>query len=214
MDSRICATYRAFSRSTIANSTSSLLRSRRARRFASVLGSEVHCMSASVRGRRPHAPGPTHRTCSFHAVTTNNSVLAGLTRDPFGSTRAEAYRNNRTSAKWQSFEVSRRPLLAGRGPWQRPGALDRGCVKRADNKQLASTYNESVLENEPSSGESNVHARIDAMSGATPKICITRFKLYASTCRLISVLTRGNVLVKKCVLPIQAFSVPKGCSTV
>jgi len=28
------------------------------------------------------------------------------------------------------------------------------------------------------------------------------------------VLTRGIVLVRKCVAPIQAFSVPKGCSTV
>jgi hypothetical protein len=90
-----------------------------------------------------------------------------------------------------------------------------GCVKREDSWQLASTYNGDVLVNEPlSSGESDVHARINATSGATPKICITRFKLYASTCRLISVLTRGSVLVKKCVLPIQAFSVPKGCSTV
>ena len=66
----------------------------------------------------------------------------------------------------------------------------------------------------PGGSEGDVHARIDATSGATPKICMTRFRLYASTCRLISVLTRGNVLVKKCVLPIQAFRVPKGCSTV
>jgi YCII-related domain len=47
-----------------------------------------------------------------------------------------------------------------------------------------------------------------------PKIRITRFKLYASTCKLISVLTLGNVFVKKCVAPIQALSVPKVCSTV
>src|SRR6266850_997769 len=58
------------------------------------------------------------------------------------------------------------------------------------------------------------HALIAAMSGAVPKICIARFKLYASTCKLISVLTRGNVLVRKCVAPIHILSVPKGCSTV
>src|SRR5271169_3819675 len=52
------------------------------------------------------------------------------------------------------------------------------------------------------------------MSGAIPRICIARFMLYASTCKLISVLTRGIVLVRKCVAPIQALSVPKGCSTV
>ncbi len=37
------------------------------------------------------------------------------------------------------------------------------------------------------------------MSGAVPRICIARFMLYASTCKLISVLTRGTVLVEKCV---------------
>src|ERR1700730_18102771 len=65
-----------------------------------------------------------------------------------------------------------------------------------------------------SSVESDGHARIDATRGATPKIFITRFRLYASTCKLISVLTRGNVLVRKCVAPIHALRVPKGCSTV
>src|ERR1022692_425133 len=59
-----------------------------------------------------------------------------------------------------------------------------------------------------------IQALIAAMSGAIPRICIARFRLYARTCKLISVLTRGNVLVRKCVAPIQALSVPKGCSTV
>jgi hypothetical protein len=55
---------------------------------------------------------------------------------------------------------------------------------------------------------------IAAMRGAIPRICIARLRLYASTCKLISVLTRGKVLVRKCVAPIHALSVPKGCSTV
>src|SRR5258708_37850262 len=38
------------------------------------------------------------------------------------------------------------------------------------------------------------HALIAAMSGAVPRICIARFMLYASTCKLISVLTRGRRL--------------------
>ena len=46
-------------------------------------------------------------------------------------------------------------------------------------------------------------AMIAFMSGAIPRICMARFRLYASTCKLISALTRGIVLVKKCVAPIQ-----------
>ena len=41
-----------------------------------------------------------------------------------------------------------------------------------------------------------------------------RRKLYASTCRLISVCTRGRVFVRKWVAPIQDFNVPNTCSTV
>ena len=52
------------------------------------------------------------------------------------------------------------------------------------------------------------------MSGWAPKIASIRFRLYASTCRLISVRTRGSVLVRKWVAPIHALSVPKGCSAV
>lgn len=52
------------------------------------------------------------------------------------------------------------------------------------------------------------------ISVVVPKIFIALFKLYADTCRLISVLTRGNVLVRKCVEPIHAFNVPNECSTV
>ena len=36
-----------------------------------------------------------------------------------------------------------------------------------------------------------------------PMIAIRRFRLYARTCKLISVRTRGNVRVRKCVCPIQ-----------
>jgi len=45
-------------------------------------------------------------------------------------------------------------------------------------------------------------------------IFITRFRLYASTCKLISALTRGSRRHKKWVAPIQALIVPNGCSTV
>ena len=51
------------------------------------------------------------------------------------------------------------------------------------------------------------------MRDFVPMIFIIRFMLYANTCRLISVLTRSSVFVRKCVEPIQAFSVPNGCST-
>src|SRR5574343_943685 len=50
--------------------------------------------------------------------------------------------------------------------------------------------------------------------GCTPNILIIRFRLYANTCKLISVLTRGKVFVRKWVEPIQDFKVPKTCSTV
>ena len=59
-----------------------------------------------------------------------------------------------------------------------------------------------------------VYDFIAAMKGCAPIIWITRFMLYANTCKLISVLTRGNVLGRKCVAPIQAFNVLNGCSAV
>ena len=45
-------------------------------------------------------------------------------------------------------------------------------------------------------------------------IFITRFRLYARTCKLISALTLGSRRHKKWVAPIQALIVPNGCSTV
>ena len=42
-------------------------------------------------------------------------------------------------------------------------------------------------------------------------ICITRFKLYARTCKLISVRTPGNRFVRKCVAPIHDLNVLKVC---
>ena len=53
-----------------------------------------------------------------------------------------------------------------------------------------------------------------ALRGFTPMMRMVRFRLYASTCKLISVLTFGNVFIRKCVAPIHALSVPKTCSTV
>jgi hypothetical protein len=41
------------------------------------------------------------------------------------------------------------------------------------------------------------YAVIAFIRGLAPKICIIRFRLYANTCKLISVLTRSNVLVRK-----------------
>ena len=52
------------------------------------------------------------------------------------------------------------------------------------------------------------------MSAPVPMIRITRFKLYARTCRLISADTFGKVLQRKCVAPIQDLMVPNGCSAV
>jgi hypothetical protein len=43
---------------------------------------------------------------------------------------------------------------------------------------------------------------------------MTRVRLYASTLSAISVATFGSVFIRKCVAPIRAFIVPKGCSTV
>jgi hypothetical protein len=64
-------------------------------------------------------------------------------------------------------------------------------------------------------GSNNLdYARIAARSGTTPRIAIMRFRLYASTCKLISVLTFCHVFVRKCVAPIHALRVPNGCSTV
>ena len=51
-------------------------------------------------------------------------------------------------------------------------------------------------------------------SAPIPTIFSTRLKLYDSTCRLISVPTPLSLVVRKCVAPIQNFSVPNGCSTV
>ena len=47
-----------------------------------------------------------------------------------------------------------------------------------------------------------------------PYKLMIRRRLYASTCRLISVCTCARVFVRKCVAPIQNFSVPNTCSTV
>jgi hypothetical protein len=66
-----------------------------------------------------------------------------------------------------------------------------------------------------SARKSGRQARAMAMiKGRAPRTRITRLRLYARTWRFISVLTRGNVRVRKWVCPIQAFRVPKGCSTV
>ena len=58
------------------------------------------------------------------------------------------------------------------------------------------------------------YALIASIMAVVPIIFMTRFMLYARTCKLISVLTFFNCLVRKWVAPIQALRVPKGCSTV
>lgn len=57
-------------------------------------------------------------------------------------------------------------------------------------------------------------ALIASIKVPVPSILITRLRLYARTCRLISVLTFFSVLVRKCTLPIHSLIVPNGCSTV
>jgi len=56
--------------------------------------------------------------------------------------------------------------------------------------------------------------RMAAISGFTPRMFTTRVKLYARTASAISVATFGMVRVRKCVAPMRALIVPKGCSTV
>jgi hypothetical protein len=59
-----------------------------------------------------------------------------------------------------------------------------------------------------------LHACDTCMSFSEPESLITRFMLWALTCRLISVFTCAMVRVRKWVAPIHALIVPKGCSTV
>ena len=54
---------------------------------------------------------------------------------------------------------------------------------------------------------------IAAMIGI-PTIFMTRVRLYASTCSAISLATCGIVFIRKCVAPMRALIVPKGCATV
>ncbi len=55
------------------------------------------------------------------------------------------------------------------------------------------------------------YALIASITGVVPRVLIARFKLYASSCQLISVPTRGSVRVRKWFDPIQVLSVPKTC---
>ena len=55
----------------------------------------------------------------------------------------------------------------------------------------------ALLRLQPKGGAA--YSAIASISGTTPMIRITRFKLYASTCKLISVLTCSSVRVRKCV---------------
>ena len=50
--------------------------------------------------------------------------------------------------------------------------------------------------------------------GLRPEHLQGALQVVGQTCKLISVRTRGRVLVRKCVDLIHAFSVPKGCSAV
>jgi hypothetical protein len=94
----------------------------------------------------------------------------------------------------------------------------RGCVKTSSAGEWTRGRRRWNRRRPPcsisASHDKLTYAFIAWISAVVPKIFIALFKLYANTCRLISVRTRGNVLVRKCVEPIHAFSVPNGCSTV
>lgn len=93
-----------------------------------------------------------------------------------------------------------------------------------DNRRPILLWHMEIIESSGTNYIRNHDPRIQRKKGCyalaalinalTPKIFMTRFRLYANTWRLISVLTFLNRFVVKCVAPIQALSVPKGCSTV
>lgn len=99
-----------------------------------------------------------------------------------------------------------------------PSSRQRGYRQRSSDDRLIESFD---LVTTPQRAQAcrytqkmGPQARIAAISGLIPNIAMARFRLYASTCKLISVRTCGSVLVRKWVCPIQTFSVPKGCSTV
>lgn len=77
---------------------------------------------------------------------------------------------------------------------------DRGCVKTL--LQASACKRAHALAN-----------FIAFIASAIPKRFISLLRLYASTCRLILVGTCLKAFIRKCVEPIQYFSVPKTCST-
>ena len=101
--------------------------------------------------------------------------------------------------------MRRRPELAGSSLWPRPrppmSTHDRGRVKtlnfeRSDGDFLGTDSGRSLFSVLHAAMKA-VQARIAFMSGAIPTTRIARFRLYARMCKLISVLTRGIVLVRK-----------------
>ena len=88
-----------------------------------------------------------------------------------------------------------RVSLHDRGRVETPDAATSGGIRRRDHR------GRRHLLNMPSrriwrKGLSP-YALIALISGPVPRILIARFKLYARTCKLISVRTRGSVLVRK-----------------
>ena len=81
----------------------------------------------------------------------------------------------------------------------------RGCVETRDlcggfrDSGASATYFDSVLKNwrRIFATKTDFYPVIAFIRDFAPKICIVLFRLYANTCKLISVLTRGSVLVRK-----------------
>jgi hypothetical protein len=115
-------------------------------------------------------------------------------------------------------------------------ALGRGCVKSRrrsgalasiargprikSSSELIDSYSLSYALLRPKAAQEGRNGPqpptifIAVMILGIPRIAMTRLRLYASTCRLISVLTFSSRLVRKCVDPIQCFKVPNTCSMV
>ena len=92
-------------------------------------------------------------------------------------------------------------------------ALNR-CQATAGIQSVAEISRSAEVVQQIGSAKRPFQALMAAIRVAIPTICITRFRLYASTCKLISVCTCSSVRIRKCLAPIQNLMVPKGCSTV
>ncbi|MDR6201377.1 hypothetical protein QF025_000097 [Paraburkholderia graminis] len=102
-----------------------------------------------------------------------------------------AKRSRRSHSDWQltAQSVSKRVAMG----------IDGTCLTTGRGFSIAATRtsNHSGTYREDSTTPCGRHARIAFITVSEPSSLITRFMLYASTCKLISVLTRSMVRVRK-----------------